>query len=103
MGNVLCWEQMYFMFHCRDGHCSSSEDFNWKETRRFVKSCVEEFLSGKDSSKYNDTTASLFGSVLPVHQSTVVIVDDNLPLRSMRHEYYQVARKCNSNKYITVY
>ena len=91
------------MFHCRDNDSSSSKDFNWKETRRFVKSCIEEFLSGRDLRKYNDTTARIFSSVLPIHQSAVVIIDDNLPLRSMRHEYYQVARKCNSNKYTTVY
>ena len=74
-----------FMFHCRNiySYCSSSEDFNWKETRRFVKSCIEEFLSGKGLSKCNDTTARIFSSVLLVNQSAVVIVHDNLPLRSM--------------------
>ena len=25
---------------------------------------------------------------------TVLLLDDNMPLRSMRHEYYQLARKC---------
>ena len=91
------------MFQCKNSHCSSSEDFNWKrKTRRFVKSCIEEFLSGKGFSKCYDSTARIFSFVLPVHQSSVVIVDDNLPLRSMRHEYYQAAKKCNSNKYITV-
>ena len=26
--------------------------------------------------------------------SVVFVLDDNMPLRSMRHEYYKVARKC---------
>lgn len=30
-------------------------------------------------------------------RATVLVLDDNMPLRSMRYEYYQLARKCKFN------
>lgn len=27
-------------------------------------------------------------------RATILVLDDNMPLRSMRYEYYQLARKC---------
>ena len=35
----------------------------------------------------------IFNRFIKDHK-TIIIMDDNLPLRSMRYEYYQMARKC---------
>ena len=31
-------------------------------------------------------------------EATVLVLDDNMPLRSMRYEYYQLARTCKFNQ-----
>ena len=36
-----------------------------------------------------------------VEHPIVLILDDNMPLRSMRHEYYKLARKCKQGVKIT--
>ena len=30
-------------------------------------------------------------------EATILVLDDNMPLRSMRYEYYQLARTCKFN------
>ena len=31
-------------------------------------------------------------------EATILVLDDNMPLRSMRYEYYQLARTCKFNQ-----
>ena len=73
------------MFH------SEESKFSWKKQRQVVNQYVEEILAE------NISTNNPFLHKLPNIDkkfSLVIVIDDNLPLRSMRHEYYQLAKKC---------
>jgi uridine kinase len=69
--------------------------FNWKRSRQSVTGHIEDILSGTMSS--HNPLLQCHSLVVADHgSSNILIVDDNLPLRAMRHEYYQLARKCNA-------
>ena len=61
--------------------------FDWKRSRRVVLANIDDYLSGKPSPMFTISReeASL---------SLIILIDDNLHLRSMRKEFYQLARKC---------
>lgn len=49
-------------------------------------SYIEDYINNR-SSPISERRA-------PNNTTTVLVIDDNLPLTSMRYEYYQLARKC---------
>lgn len=61
--------------------------FDWKRSRRAVLANIDDYLSGKPNPMFTISREE-------VSQSLIILIDDNLHLRSMRKEFYQLARKC---------
>ena len=70
------------------------EPGSWKKEREKILGAVDLILTGgegegeKDNKYYDELKTSL-----PAGGPVVILIDDNNYLQSMRHEYYQLARK----------
>lgn len=61
--------------------------FDWKWSRHVVLANIDDYLSGKPNPMFTISREE-------TSQSLIILIDDNLHLRSMRKEFYQLARKC---------
>ncbi|XP_011409618.1 PREDICTED: L-seryl-tRNA(Sec) kinase-like [Amphimedon queenslandica] len=69
-----------------------NDDFDWKQYRHIVTENIDEYLSGKSNVMFST------GGEIKVEGEKnevikLLIIDDNLHLRSMRKEFVQIARK----------
>jgi len=60
---------------------------SWKQERKFILDNIDNYLNGNQVLTFKPT------SINRERDSHVLIIDDNNYYGSMRHEYYQIARK----------
>lgn len=73
-----------------------SANENWKTARRNVHSKVDQLVECLKSKNLNDFVLNFFNlsnKIIEEEALYVVLLDDNFYYRSMRYEYFQLARK----------
>ncbi|KAK8738317.1 hypothetical protein OTU49_004162 [Cherax quadricarinatus] len=87
-------EKFFKLKQC--GEENQTDDDNWKSARRNVYSSVDQLIQCLKMECQNDMVLNFFNisnKVVDKEALYVVLLDDNFYYRSMRYEYFQLARK----------
>ena len=100
----ICYDLLISLFSVNNSEDDNKKEVTWKLYRKACLLYVDQLTSkllGKENNVCDENFMNWFSN-LPndlhqigdvSHKHLVFIIDDNMHLKSMRHEYYQLARK----------
>ncbi|KAK7790648.1 hypothetical protein R5R35_006541 [Gryllus longicercus] len=90
----------HFLVHvCYDKIINTSDNVPWNEARRKIASTIDEMTGKLKNTKDPQLVVNEYNMNIIVNKAAVstrslilIVIDDNMYYRSMRYQYYQIAR-----------